>query len=64
MDYDDLAVLDDTDIVAMTAGDLRRIWRVAQRLYSERRMNGDEMRDSAHALAESVRQSFAIDEEL
>lgn len=34
---------------------LRKLKAIATRLYSERRMNGDEMRDAAHLISAIVR---------
>lgn len=45
----------DTDGVYLIRGDdLNRIIRVQLRLYSERRMDANEMRDEAHALGASL----------
>lgn len=35
-------------------GQLRKLERIAKRLYTENRMNGDEMRDAAHAISSIV----------
>ena len=55
---------DDTHYVMLERGMLERLRRFATRLYSERRMNGDEMRDMAHGLLGIVNSAVDVPDEL
>ena len=46
-----------SELYVIEARHLARLKIVAKRLYTEMRMNGDEMRDLAHAIMAAVRSS-------
>lgn len=48
--------------VAVERQALQRLRSVATRLYTERRMNGDEMRDLAHAITAVLDQAIDLSE--
>lgn len=43
-----------TQVFGLTLDHVRRLRRVAKRLYTEQRMDGDQMRDAAHAITAAV----------
>ena len=48
--------------VGLEATQLDKLRAIAKRLYSENRMNGDEMRDLAHAISSVVDQALPMPE--
>lgn len=53
---------DDTQFVVIERAKLRRLRAVASRLYTENRMNGDEMRDLAHTITAVLNQAITFEE--
>lgn len=51
---------ENTTLVAVERAQLRRLRVVATRLYSERRLSGDEMRDLAHAITGVLDQAVSM----
>lgn len=50
-----------TQFVAVERAQLARLRRVASRLYTEERMNGDEMRDLGHTINAVLDQALDLD---
>jgi hypothetical protein len=50
--------------VAVEREQLRRLIAVAARLYTERRMNGDEMRDLAHTITAVLDQALDLPDDV
>ena len=48
------------ELYTIEAGHLEQLKALAKRLYTEQRMNGDEMRDAGHAITAIVRSAEAI----
>jgi hypothetical protein len=53
-------VSDETVFYTIEAEHLERLKNAAKRLYTERRMDGDEMRDFAHSIMTVVRYAEAL----